>query len=74
MLLDCTSYNLTVSSHEDTSKNWELFGPNFTEEMQSSGASFNLNSLVASGILSASVVTEREETFLFKLVTYYIKL
>lgn len=51
MVFAWTSYNLTVSSQEETRRNWELLGPNLTAEMPSSGQSFSLNSLVASGIV-----------------------
>lgn len=39
------SYNLTETSQEDTSRNCDVEGLNFTEDTPSLGQSFNLNSL-----------------------------
>ena len=43
---------LTFLSQDDTSKNWDEFGPNVTFEIPSSGGLFSLYSVLDSVILS----------------------
>lgn len=65
MVLAGTSYNLTEVSQDETRRNWDVLGLNFTDEIPSSGGWFNLNSFdpVIWTKITKKLIVDFEEKF-----------